>query len=77
MYVCNMAYKNLSVSEDVYLLLKKRKQPDESFSDEISRLLRREKVSELGRILTDEEAREWQKGVEEVRKSFKVRTWSS
>jgi len=27
--------------------------------------------------LTDKEAEEWKRGVEEVRKKFKVRTWQS
>ena len=72
-----MGFKNISISDDVYARLKKRKETDESFSDEISRLLRLEKVSDLGRIITDEEAREWQKGVQKVRESVKVRPWSS
>ncbi|MBI5226293.1 antitoxin VapB family protein [Candidatus Micrarchaeota archaeon] len=72
-----MGFKNISISEEVYARLKKRKDAHESFSDEISRLLRQEKVSDLGRIITDEEAREWQAGVQKVRESVKVRSWSS
>lgn len=77
MYVCFMGFKNISISDEVYDLLKKRKNHDESFSEEIFRLLGQCKVSDLGRIITDEEAREWEKGVKKVRESAKVRPWSS
>jgi predicted CopG family antitoxin len=53
-----MGYKNISISEDVYLRLKKAKRAGESFSEVISRLLGPDDdISELFGIIsmTEEE----------------------
>ncbi len=62
----NMA-KTIAVSDDVYEMLSKAKMKGESFSDVIRRLLKRQKISDIPKILEDYEAKkikeliEWQK----------------
>lgn len=76
MYMCIiMAYKNISVSVDAYDRLKRLKNERESFSEEILRLTRPAKISDVVGILSDKEALEWKKGIEEVRKSVRIREW--
>ena len=72
-----MAFKNISLSLEAYDTLKKLKHKDESFSEEVMRLTKKSeaKISDVIGIFTDVEAEQLRKGVEEVRKSFKVRTW--
>jgi len=59
--------KTIAVSDDVYEMLSKAKMKGESFSDVIRRLLKRQKISDIPKILEDYEAKkikeliEWQK----------------
>lgn len=59
--------KTIAVSDDVYEMLSKAKMKGESFSDVIRRLLKRQKISGIPKILEDYEANkikeliEWQK----------------
>jgi predicted CopG family antitoxin len=54
--------RNIAVSDDVYAMLNKAKMEGESFSDVIKRLMERQKISDLPKVL---EAGEWEK-VEEA-----------
>ena len=73
----SMAFKNISLSVDAYERLKKMKKENESFSEEVMRLTSGERLSELAGTLTDEQAQEYKKNVEEVKKAAKVRSWHS
>ncbi len=67
-----MAHVTISLSVEAYELLKRNKKENESFSEEIIRLAPKPKLRDIFGILTEKEADEWKKGVEEVRKKFKV-----
>ncbi|MBI5036528.1 antitoxin VapB family protein [Candidatus Micrarchaeota archaeon] len=72
-----MSFKNISISTEVYDQLKKVRNEGESFSEAISKLIKKEqRVSDLAGIFTDEEADALEKGVAKVRKEAKVRKWS-
>ncbi len=49
--------KTIAVSDDVYEMLSKAKMKGESFSDVIRRLLKRQKISDIPKILEDYEAK--------------------
>ncbi|MBI5226751.1 antitoxin VapB family protein [Candidatus Micrarchaeota archaeon] len=74
-----MAFKTITLSVEAYELLKASKKTGESFSDEVIRTFRHQKfqkLSDLAGILTDEEADELDRNVEQIRKSAQVRPWS-
>jgi len=48
--------KTIAVSDDVYEMLSKAKMKGESFSDVIKRLLKRQKKSDIPKIIDDSEA---------------------
>lgn len=48
--------KTIAVSDDVYEMLSKAKMKGKSFSDVIKRLLKRQKISDIPKILDDREA---------------------
>ncbi len=50
-----MGNKTISVSDEAYARLKAMKKPGESFSDVINRLTSRKRLSELARVLSDED----------------------
>lgn len=53
-----MATKTLTITEDAYIMLKNKKMKDESFSEEITRLLsnkRKKSLMDFFGILTEEE----------------------
>lgn len=50
--------RNIAVSDDVYAMLSKAKMEGESFSDVIRRLMERQKISDLPKVL---EEGEWEK----------------
>jgi len=50
--------RNIAVSDDVYAMLSKAKMEGESFSDVIKRLMERQKISDLPKVL---EEGEWEK----------------
>ncbi len=56
--------KTIAVSDDVYEMLSKAKMKGESFSDVIKRLLKRQKISDVPKILDDSEAEEIRKLIE-------------
>jgi len=66
-YQYTIMAKTIAVSDDVYEMLSKAKMKGESFSDVIRRLLKRQKISDIPKILEDYEAKkikeltEWQK----------------
>ena len=70
-----MAFKNISLSVEAYDALKRLQHAGESFSKEVIRLAQRERVSDVFGIFSDSEAEALKKGVAEVRKKAKVRTW--
>ncbi|MBI3588430.1 antitoxin VapB family protein [Candidatus Micrarchaeota archaeon] len=70
-----MAYKNISVSLDVYEQLRSRKAGGESFSQELRRLLARPSLEEVTGILSGKEAVELEAHVKELRAKTKVRQW--
>lgn len=72
-----MAYKNISISLEVYEELARLKRGGESFSHEIMRLLEREKpkLEDMAGILTDGEARTVEENVRKMRASASVRKW--
>ncbi len=75
-----MASKTISVTEEVYDMLKKEKLPDESFSETLTRLVRDSgKISDFAGAwadLTEEEFASIEKGMIEVRKSANGRVLS-
>ncbi len=71
-----MAHTTITISVDAYEALKRERREGESFSEEVLRLTgEKHKLSDLAGILSEEKADEWQKGVEKVRKKFRVREW--
>ncbi len=70
-----MAYKNISLSTEAYETLRRHKRGDESFTQEVLRLLSKPSITDVAGILSDEEAKELEAGVKLVRKAFKVRKW--
>lgn len=71
-----MGFKTISLSDEAYRRLKKQKLESESFSNEVIRLTQgKGKLSDLAGLFTKEEAEDLEKGVKEVRRSAKVRTW--
>ena len=48
--------KTIAISDEVYEMLSKAKMKGESFSDVIKRLLKRQKISDIPKILNEEEA---------------------
>ncbi|MBI2136695.1 antitoxin VapB family protein [Candidatus Woesearchaeota archaeon] len=66
-----MATKTLTITEDAYTILKNKKMKDESFSEEITRLLsnkRKKSLMDFFGILTNEEGEGMLKALEEKRK---------
>ncbi|HII53759.1 hypothetical protein COT30_03145 [Candidatus Micrarchaeota archaeon CG08_land_8_20_14_0_20_49_17] len=73
-----MAYKNISLSLEAYELLKHLKKGEESFSAAVLRLGgATARVSEVAGILSENEARQLEQGVRQLRASAKVRKWHS
>lgn len=48
-------YKSVRLTEDVYETLRRRKRPDESFSEAVDRLASEHPIADLAGILSDEE----------------------
>ena len=69
-YTYFMATKTLTITEDAYGLLKSFKLEDESFSEEIMRVLSpgKRKLSDFWGILSEETADKIEKGIVEDRK---------
>ena len=69
--------KTISVTEGVYDIREKEKRPGESFSEELTRLVKdRGKIADLAGAwsnLTDEELASIERGMEEIRKSANMR----
>mgnify|MGYP000619216249 CR=1 FL=1 len=61
--------KTIAIADDVYDMLVKAKMKGESFSDVIRRLLKRQKISDIPKILNEEEAEEIKKLIELQRKA--------
>lgn len=61
-----MSSKNVRLDEDVYERIKSKKRPDETFSEAIDRLTRGASLLELTGILSDEEADDFRRVVEDV-----------
>lgn len=49
-------YRNVRLTEEAYQQLKRRKQPEESFSDTVERIAGERSLLELAGIISDEEA---------------------
>ncbi|MEM2191845.1 MAG: antitoxin VapB family protein, partial [Archaeoglobaceae archaeon] len=49
--------KTIALSDEVYEMLSKAKMKGESFSDAIRRLLERQKIGEIPKILEEDEAK--------------------
>lgn len=61
-----MGSKNVRLDEDVYERIKSKKRPDETFSEAIDRLTGGASLLELTAILSDEEADDFRRVVEDV-----------
>lgn len=61
-----MATKTVRLDEDVYERIKEEKRSDETFSEAIERLIGESSLLDIAGILTDEEAAEFRKAIEEV-----------
>jgi len=79
--VRTLASKTISVTEEVYNLLKKMRLPGESFGDTIARLCRMKTVRSIKEWMeatpgwsdmTEEELAEFEKAVESVRSTLRV-----
>ena len=60
--------KTITLSDEVYEMLLKAKLEKESFSDVIARLIKKKKISDIPRVLTDDEAEKIKKIIEKQRK---------
>ncbi len=60
--------KTIAVADDVYEMLVKAKMKGESFSDVIRRLLKRQRISDIPKILDEEDAEKIKKLIELQRK---------
>lgn len=49
------AYKSVRLTEDAYETLRRRKRPDESFSETVARLASERPISDLAGALSDED----------------------
>ncbi|MFB6236587.1 MAG: antitoxin VapB family protein [Halopenitus sp.] len=61
-----MSSKNVRLDEDVYERIKSKKRPDETFSEAIDRLTGGASLLELTGILSDEEADDFRRVVEDI-----------
>lgn len=61
--------KNIAIKDSVYEALAKRKRPDESFSDEITRLIGKRSIMDLGGSwkISDEEAERIKSNIKKMR----------
>lgn len=75
MHTHNMAFKNISLSLEAYEELKKLKKEGESFSEEVIRITKTRRISDVAGILSKKEAAELEKGVEKVRAEAKITKW--
>jgi len=69
-----MATKTISLDEDAYNRLKNLKKGDESFSDIVKRIADEKSLLEVAGILSEEEAEELRKNVEELRERTRTET---
>lgn len=69
-----MATKTISLDEDAYNRLKNLKKGDESFSDIVKRIADEKSLLEVSGILSEEEAEELRKNVEELRERTRTET---
>lgn len=66
----------ITISVEAYEALKRQRREGESFSQEVLRLSgEKNRLSDLAGIISETEAEEWLRGVEEVRRRAKVRKW--
>lgn len=61
-----MGTKNVRLEADVYERVKAHKREDESFSEAIDRLIGERSFTELRGLLSDEEADEYRRAIEEA-----------
>lgn len=74
MCIACMATKTISLDEDAYNRLKNLKKGDESFSDIVKRIADEKSLLEVSGILSEEEAEELRKNVEELRERTRTET---
>ncbi|TKX74308.1 hypothetical protein EXE46_10065 [Halorubrum sp. GN11_10-6_MGM] len=60
-----MSTRNVRLDEDVYERIKSEKRPDETFSETVERLIGRASLLDLAGILSDEEADEFRRAIDE------------
>ncbi|SDY95043.1 antitoxin VapB family protein [Halopenitus persicus] len=60
-----MSTRNVRLEEDVYERIKSEKRPDETFSETVDRLIGGRSLLDLAGILTDEEADEFRRAINE------------
>lgn len=58
-------YKSVRLTENVYETLRRRKRPEESFSEAVDRLASERPISDLAGILSDEDVEEIREAREE------------
>ncbi|RAW45800.1 hypothetical protein DQW50_07235 [Halorubrum sp. 48-1-W] len=60
-----MSTRNVRLDEDVYERIKSEKRPDETFSEAVGRLIGGSSLLDLAGILSDEEAAEFRRAIDE------------
>lgn len=58
-------YRNVRLTEEAYQRLKRRKRPEESFSDAVERIAGERSLLDLAGILSEEEAEEMREAIRE------------
>ncbi len=61
--------KTIAVSDDVYEMLLKAKMKGESFSDVIRRLIKRQRISDIPKVLEDYEAKKIKELIEQQKEA--------
>lgn len=62
-----MATKTITITEDAYNILKSSKNDDESFTDAIVRIAKKDTLSELAGVLTKKDATELRESIKASR----------
>lgn len=68
-----MATKTITITEEAYNLLKNMKEDRESFTDAVVRVAKRDSLSKLVGILSNEEAEKMRKHIRDSRKRMNAR----
>jgi len=65
-----MATKSVTIKESAYEILKSKKRETESFSDVIERIARRRPLTDLNKIVSEEDGKDIAENIKEVRKGI-------